>query len=65
MNNYLFIEFLRIVIFIGLITFYFTTTFGLITGGVHLFLIMKNPKKYGMSKVVNQILNRRIGQKAC
>ncbi len=49
-------EILRVLIFLLVITFYLTSTIGMIAGGFHLILAISNSKKYGMSRILIKIL---------
>jgi len=46
------IEILRVIIYILLMIFYFTTKIGIFIGLIHLILIVRNPKRYGMSRLL-------------
>ncbi|CAI8271347.1 MAG: Uncharacterised protein [Polaribacter sp. SA4-10] len=49
-------EFNRIILFLLIVTFYFTSKFGYCIGVIHLFLAIQNSEKYGMSKLLIRIL---------
>ena len=49
-------EFNRVILFLLIFTFYFTSKFGYCIGVIHLFLTTQNSEKYGMSKLLIRIL---------
>ena len=50
-------EVLRIFLFLLIAACYFTTKFGYLIGAFHLILFLYNPKKFGMSRILNRLLN--------
>lgn len=49
-------EILRVVLFLLLLALYISSLTGAILGMIHLILIFLNPKKFGMSRILNEIL---------
>ncbi len=49
----------RIILFMLIVLIYFTTKIGLIIGVIHLFLALRNPKRFGMSRILIKILNQK------
>lgn len=49
-------EILRVVLFLLLLSLYISSLTGAILGMIHLILIFLNPKKFGMSRILNEIL---------
>ena len=48
-------EIIRVLVFLGLLTIYFTSNFGKTIRVLHFLLILLNPKVFGMSRVVNKV----------
>ncbi len=51
-------ELLRVGIYLILIGIYLTSEIGFVLGGIHLFLILKNHKKYGMSRFLQFLISK-------
>ena len=45
-------ELLRIAVYLGIIFFYLVTELGHIMGVIHLVLVLLNPSKFGMSRLL-------------
>jgi len=49
-------ELKRALFFLLIMAFYFTTEIGLVIGLLHLILILVNPKKFGMSRIMLKLV---------
>jgi len=53
-------ELYRIVLYLLIMMIYFTTGItGAILAIIHFILLLKNPNRYGMSILINKVINRR------
>lgn len=57
--NYFVKEVIRCVLFLLIVIFYLTTKIGVLIGLVHLFLVFRYPQKYGMSKILLAIFDKK------